>query len=215
VTGAEKIQVGKEWEEMFHYQHDMPEVHQVMRELRQLIDEYDDRVLVGETDEIAFYGNGKDELHLNFNFPLMRVEKMTAEHVLANQKTRFALLPENAWPCNTLGNHDCPRMHNQFGDGVHDDLIARQNLVMLLTLKGTPFLYYGEEIGMTDLPFGCEQIPRPLAIEYTHSSDINIKINEDDALKNASRQAGQVPTPKQCPNNANVEFHPRQANMVP
>ncbi len=149
----EKAAIGKLWEEMFQYQHDLPEVHQVMRELRQVIDEYPDRVLIGETDDIAFYGKGNDELHLNFNFPLMRPRVLSAEHVRSNQKERLAKLPAGAWPCNTLGNHDTPRMYSYFGNGEHNDTQARLYLLMLLSLKGTPFLYNGEEMGMSDCLF--------------------------------------------------------------
>ncbi len=138
------------WEAMFLYQEGLPEVHDLMRELREVINEYDDRVLVGETDDIAFYGSGEDELHLAFNFPLMQTARLTPAGVRANQKTRLSLLPAGAWPCNTLGNHDCARVYNRFGDGQHNDALARLNLILLLALKGTPFLYNGEEIGMSD-----------------------------------------------------------------
>jgi alpha-glucosidase len=147
----------EEWQEfskiseaMFAGQHDLPEVHDLMREFRQVIDEYPDRVLVGESDEVAFYGKNNDELHLNFNFPLMRTPRITPAWVRANQKERLAALPASAWPCNTLGNHDSPRMINRYGDGLHDQAIARLNLALMLAMKGTPFLYNGEEIGMGD-----------------------------------------------------------------
>ena len=107
-------------------------------------------MLVGETDEIAFYGKNNDELHLNFNFPLMRTDHITPAWVRANQKERLAALPAWAWPCNTLGNHDTSRVCNHYGDGIHNQAIARLNLALMLTLKGTPFLYNGEEIGMRD-----------------------------------------------------------------
>lgn len=139
------------WMDMFRNQSDLPEVHELMKELRDVINEYDDRVLIGETDDIAFYGSGDDELHLNFNFPLMRTLRLTAEHVTKNQRQRLAAMPAGAWPCNTLGNHDSPRVFSMYGDGTSNDLMARLHLMMLLTLKGTPFLYNGEEIGMSDL----------------------------------------------------------------
>jgi len=69
-TAEEKEHVKALWEEMFCHQHDRPEVHDLMRELRAVVDEYDDRVLVGETDDLAFYGNGKDELHSGVQFPI-------------------------------------------------------------------------------------------------------------------------------------------------
>jgi alpha-glucosidase len=108
-------------------------------------------VLVGEDEDIAFHGTGDDELHLLFNFPLMRVGRLTPAHIRANQAMRLSELPPGAWPCNTLGNHDAPRVWSRYGDGIHDAALARLHLALLLTLKGTPFLYNGEEIGMADL----------------------------------------------------------------
>lgn len=151
----------EQWEAMFRYQVEQPGVHELMQELRMLIDEYDDRVLVGETGEIAYYGNGYNELHLNFNFPLMWTEypappwlssqRLTPAWVRANQRERLAALPAGAWPCNTLGNHDSSRVYSRYGDGRNDAALARISLALMLTLRGTPFLYNGEEIGMTDL----------------------------------------------------------------
>ncbi len=148
--GADPDWVQEQWEAMFHYQVDQPEVHELMRELRAVIDEYPDRMLVGETGEVAYYGNGSDELHLAFNFPLMETERLTPAWVRANQQARLTALPHAAWPCNTLGNHDSSRVYSHFGDGTHDAELARLSAALVLTLRGTPFLYYGEEIGMTD-----------------------------------------------------------------
>lgn len=149
-TPQERQQAGAYWEQIFKYQHDLPGVHDLMRELRQLVDTYPERVLIGETDDIAFYGPKNDELHLNFNFPLLRPERLTPGVIRANQKERLSALPAGAWPCNTLGNHDCARLYTRFGDGQHDDQLARLHLALMLTLRGTPFLYNGEEIGMRD-----------------------------------------------------------------
>ena len=140
--------------ELFRYQRELPEVHTLMRELRALVDEYDDRVLVGESAEVDYYGDGTDELNLVFNFPLMRTERLTPAWVHANQSERLSALPPGAWPCNTLGNHDASRVYIRYGDGENDAAIARIALALMLTLKGTPFLYNGEEIGMTDLLLG-------------------------------------------------------------
>jgi len=150
-SSEEHKKILDDYYEMFHLQWDQPIVHDLMKELRSLVDEYPDRMMVGESDDIAFYGNGKDELHLNFNFPLMRTARFTPQHVRSNQEERLPKLPEGAWPCNTLGNHDSPRMRSQFGDGIHDEAISRVTRMMLLTLKGTPFLYNREEFGMSDV----------------------------------------------------------------
>jgi alpha-glucosidase len=136
---------------MNKYQVDQPGVHELLQELRALIDEYDDRVLVGEVDEISYYGDGTNELHMVFNFPLMRTNRLTPAWIRANQQERLSAMPAAAWPCNTLGNHDAPRLYSRYGDGEHNDQLARLSLALMLTLKGTPFLYNGEEIGMSDL----------------------------------------------------------------
>ncbi len=149
-TTKEQRLVNRRWLRMFRHQVDMPEVHDLMRELRCVVNEFPDKVLIGETEDLRFYGNGEDELHLNFNFPLMRTNRLTPHWVRKNQRQRLSGLPAGAWPCNTLNNHDSGRMKSQFGDGKHDDQIARVNLALLLTLKGTPFLYNGEEIGMVN-----------------------------------------------------------------
>lgn len=198
------------WEEIFQYQHDQPGVHEMMKELRALVDHYPGAVLVGETDDLAFYGNGKDELHLNFNFPLMRTNRITARHVLENQKERLTKIPEGAWPCNTFGNHDSSRMLNQFGDGRHDDAIARINLLLLLTLPGTPFLYNGEEIGMRDYLI---QDPRrfrdPLSnLNYENEMRLMGTSPEEAVRYGAERGRDKCRTPMQWNGHANAGFCP-------
>ena len=154
-TPAEKKQIAKYWYNMFKNQWSQPGMHAVMKELRKVIDEYEgDRLLVAEDENIAYLGDGQDELHLVFNFPLMRTERITPAHIRRNQKERLTqldALPVRGWPCNTLGNHDCSRIHTRYGDKQHDAELARLHAALVLTLRGTAFLYNGEEIGMTDL----------------------------------------------------------------
>ncbi len=142
----------EQYQQLIRFQIQQPGIHELMQELRTLVDEYPgDRVLVGEEEDIAYYGTGDNELHLVFNFPLMRVGRLTPANIRANQAMRLAELPPSAWPCNTLGNHDVSRVRSAFGDGHHDAELARLHLALGLLLKGTPFLYNGEEIGMTNL----------------------------------------------------------------
>jgi alpha-glucosidase len=151
-TDAERRQLFEEFKKLIFYQVQQPGIHELMQELRALLDTYPgDRVLVGEDEEVAYHGSGDDELHLVFNFPLMRVQRLTPTHIRANQALRLAELPPGAWPCNTLGNHDSPRVWSRYGDRANDAALARLHLALMLTLKGTPFLYNGEEIGMADL----------------------------------------------------------------
>ncbi len=141
-----------EYQQLLQFQTQQPGLHELMQELRALVDAYPgDRVLVGEDEDVAFHGSGDDELHLVFNFPLMRADRLTPRHIRENQALRLQELPPGAWPCNTLGNHDTPRLWSRYGDGEHDAALARLHLALMLTLKGTPFLYNGEEIGMTNL----------------------------------------------------------------
>jgi alpha-glucosidase len=150
-SDAERQQVADQWQIMYQHQVDRPGLHALMQELRTAVDAYPDTMLVGETDDIAYMGNGRNELHLVFNFPLMQTERLTPAWVRANQAARLAALPPGGWPCNTLGNHDSSRVYSRFGDGEHDAARARLSAALVLTLAGTPFLYNGEEIGMTDL----------------------------------------------------------------
>ena len=160
-SDEEQERLIEQWTMMLQNQVEQPGVHELMQELRKVIDEYDDRVLVGESENVVYYGDGDNELHLNFNFPLMntghpfpvwlKTKRLTPPWVRANQQERLAALPPGAWPCNTLGNHDSPRVYSRYGDGQNDEALARISLALMLTLRGTPFLYNGEEIGMTDL----------------------------------------------------------------
>ncbi|MEI6035609.1 MAG: alpha-glucosidase [Verrucomicrobiae bacterium] len=150
---------------LMRFQMQQPGIHELMRSLRELVDEYPgDRVLVGEDEDVSFHGSRNDELHLVFNFPLMRIGHLTPVQIRANQAIRLSELPPGAWPCNTLGNHDSPRVWTRCGDGRHDAGLARLHLALMLTLKGTPFLYNGEEIGMTDLELG-----NPAALRDTNA----------------------------------------------
>lgn len=210
-TPAENKRVGKLWLAMFKHQVEMPGVHELMKDLRQVVNEYPERVLVGETDDIRFYGNGDDELHLNFNFPLVRTKRLTPSWVRKNQRSRLGQLPGLAWPCNTLGNHDSPRLHSQFGDGQHDDALARVNLALMLTLKGTPFLYNGEEIGMRDYLFTDVSKFKDLLANYYYG--LMISMPELVKPEEAPSQAASIGrdkcrTPMHWANAANGGFSP-------
>jgi alpha-glucosidase len=213
-TPAEKKQVLQYWDEMFKNQWGQPGLHDLMKELRSVLDEYEgDRMLVGEDDDIAYMGNGDDELHLVFNFPLMRVERITPGHIRRNQNERLArlqALPVEGWPCNTLGNHDSPRLHTYFGDRQHDADLARLHAALVLTLKGTPFLYNGEEIGMTDLIITDPTRLRDTMATWYYDRLVN-ELRVDPA--EAALRAGQLSrdknrTPMQWSNHPNAGFSP-------
>jgi alpha-glucosidase len=188
-TDAERQLLFEEFRKLIFYQVQQPGVHELMQELRTLLDTYPgDRVLVGEDEEVAYHGSGDDELHLVFNFPLMRVRRLTPAHIRANQALRLAALPPGAWPCNTLGNHDTPRVWSRYGDGVNDAALARLHLALILTLKGTPFLYNGEEIGMADLELtDLSQVRDTMALAQYRISTEELGMTPEQALQEVAR----------------------------
>jgi alpha-glucosidase len=144
-----------------------PEVHDVLRRWRKLAETYDPpRVLIGETYVLEpeafakFYGDG-DELNLAFNFMLLHSD-FDATQLRAAIEHAEALLPANAWPVWTGGNHDNHRFPTRWCK--NDPRQARAALVMLLGLRGTPFLYYGDEIGMIDTDVPPARILDPVGI---------------------------------------------------
>src|SRR4051794_4759698 len=148
---AERSAIERGLARMFARQLDQPEVHGLMRELRAVVDSYPGRVLIGETDQVGYLGSGEDELHLVFDFPLMRSSWLEVDALRSHLVGRWAAIPEGGWDGITLGNHDEPRVRSRFTDGADGLAIARLAAALVLTLPGTPFLYYGEEIGMADL----------------------------------------------------------------
>jgi alpha-glucosidase len=213
-TPAEKKQIEKYWYDMFKNQWGQPGLHELMKELRAILDEYDgDRMLVGEDDNIAYMGNGNDELQLVFNFPLMRTERLTPSHIRRNQKerlTRLEALPSKGWACNTLGNHDCSRIHTRYGDKQHDAALARLHAALVLTLKGTPFLYNGEEIGMTDYMLtDISQVKDTMGSWYYHAIVTDMGVHPDEAMqRTAAMTRDKNRTPMQWSNKPNAGFSP-------
>lgn len=209
-TDAEHAALAENWKLLFQYQFDQPGVHELMQELRRVVDEYPDRMLVGEDDNVAYHGNGDDELHLVFNFPLMRTRRLTPQWVRANQQLRLSALPHAAWPCNTLGNHDSPRVYSRYGDGVHDAALARISAALMLTLRGTPFLYNGEEIGMRDLVLDdLDQFRDTAAVRTYHMAIDLLGMAPEVALRTAAEMSrDRCRTPMQWDATANAGFSP-------
>ena len=137
-----------------------PEVHDVYRRWRTLA-EASGRVLVGETwlfDPVVlatYYGNDLDELHLCFNFAFMFAD-LEAATLRAIVEATEASFPAGAQPAWTASNHDVGRFPSRWCAG--DPARIGCALMTLLTLRGTPFLYYGDEIGMVEVPIEGEDV---------------------------------------------------------
>ena len=135
------------------YNTKLPEVHGVLRELRQVADK-SGAVLIGETwtkdvSELRqYYGDHSDELQMPMDLMLTKLKfsaPVFREHVAAVDGA-------GGWPVYVISNHDIVRSYDRYGDGQHNDQIAKVMAALYLTLRGTPIMYYGEEIGMKTTP---------------------------------------------------------------
>jgi len=142
------------------YNVDQPEVHEIISMMRDVSDGYEDRVLIGEIylpveRLVAYYGEKGTGVHLPYNFQLVELP-WDARTIARTVNDYEALLPEFGWPNWVLGNHDKPRVATRVGPEQ-----ARAAAVLLLTLRGTPTIYYGDEIGMTNVPIPPDRIQDP------------------------------------------------------
>jgi alpha-glucosidase len=144
---------------------DQPEVHWIAAEMREIADSYGargngERVLIGEiylpVDRLMhYYGGERPGVHLPFNFQL--IDAPWEARSLATMITHYeAALPPGGWPNWVLGNHDRPRVAAKLGQ-----VQARVAAMLLLTLRGTPTLYYGDELGLTDVAIEPSEVRDP------------------------------------------------------
>ena len=155
------------------YDRDRLETIKVMGRIRSLVAQYPDRMTVGEVMAekpgnpplAAAYCDGGHGLHMSFNFAFLhcpwRAEAFA--DVIDEWET---LLGPNPWPNYTLSNHDWPRSISRYARGKDTQARAKVAAAMLLTLRGTPFLYYGEEIGMTNGRIPRGQLQDPVGKRY-------------------------------------------------
>ncbi len=130
------------------YSEDQDEVHDLIRQIRCTLDEFPDRVGIGELwgdlpRWVKYYGEHGDELQLPFNFRLMHLP-WKAEAMQASVDALEAALPPFGWPNYVLSNHDQPRFASRYGGQAQ----ARVAAMLLLSLRGTPTVYYGDELGL-------------------------------------------------------------------
>jgi len=160
----------------------LPEVHDVLRELRKGADEYG-AVLIGETwtADIAelnrYYGQGNNELQLPMDFLFTMVNKLSPADF---RKQIAAVDSASGWPTFVISNHDIVRSYDRYGDGQHNDQIAKLMAGLYLTLRGTPIMYYGEEIGMKTTP-------------PTHKEDVRDPVGRTGWPKEKGRDGERTP----------------------
>jgi alpha-glucosidase len=145
---------------------DHPDVHPILQGLRRLVDAYAQRpVLVGEvyllaTEQVVRYLGHRDQLHLAFDFTSLYAPWDAAAWRACLERVAATLGPVEAWPTWTLSNHDNVRHRSRYGAGP-SDARARAAAVLLLTMRGTPFLYQGEELGLEDAEVPPERVVDP------------------------------------------------------
>ena len=132
------------------YNTNLPEVHEELKKLRKVADE-SGAVLIGETwtSNVAeldrYYGQGGNELQMPMDFMFTMVKQLSPPEF---RRQIAAVDGAHGWPVFVIGNHDIVRSYNRYGDGKNNDAIAKLMGALYLTLRGTPIMYYGEEIGM-------------------------------------------------------------------
>ena len=176
------------------YTANLPEVHGLIQEMRKVLDAYGDRMMVGEIympneDLVTYYGGPTGaECHLPFNFQLINAP-WDAATVRRLVDAYEALLPTGAWPNWVLGNHDQHRLATRIGPSQ-----ARVANMLLLTLRGTPTCYYGDELGLENVPIPPEMVHDPPAINQPEIAHIVGRDPERTPMQwDASPNAGFAP----------------------
>ena len=150
------------------YDVDRPEMHTALAEFRSLLDAYPERTSVGEPfdsdpSRAASYC-GNHALHMVFNFEFSG-RRWDPQAFCDSIESAERLMTGEVWPSYVLSNHDLPRHVSRYG-GRHPAEVARVAAALLLTQRGTPFLYYGEEIGLPDVPLRRNQLVDPPGRKY-------------------------------------------------
>ncbi len=155
------------------YDIDQPDMIPLLNELRLLLDSYPQRYAVGETYFATLKKTlsycGPDKLHAAFSFDFSSQDLVYPWNPrwIMEQVTRreAAFNAADIWPTTVLSNHDLPRAASRYSHGENDEQ-AKTSMALLLTLRGTPFMYYGEEIGMRDIHLRRSEILDPPGRKY-------------------------------------------------
>jgi alpha-glucosidase len=178
------------------YTRDQPKALKIMKWIRGIIDSYDDRMSVGEIYTLppgdsklaaGYLGTGKDALHLAFDFSLIFKPWDAAEYAKTLWRW-YKNIPLTGWPCNVLSNHDLDRSYNRGLFSRNKQERAVIHAFLMMTLRGTPFIYYGEEIGMSNTFIPYNRIQDPLGKRYWpfyHGRDKARTPMQWDATENA------------------------------
>ena len=159
------------YRQIHRYDRDQLHTHEALRALRSSLKDREDILLVGETSSdtpggpAAFYGNGSNELHEVFDFRLLRSNwhPETFRRLILDSDRA---VPQGGWPPVVFSNHDQSRHIDRYGAGGEAIRRARATALLLFTLRGTPFVYYGEELGLRDGRLRRADLHDPYTIRY-------------------------------------------------
>jgi alpha-glucosidase len=156
------------------YNRNQPKSYKIVKQLRKLLDTYENRMMVGEVytlppgdSELAgsYLESGDNAMHLAFDFSLM-FKPWNARKYFRTIEKWYDSIPDKGWPCHVLSNHDLRRSMGKYGKGSAKYEKAKVAAMLLMTLRGTPFIYYGEEVGMKNTRVRKADIKDPLGIKY-------------------------------------------------
>jgi alpha-glucosidase len=175
------------------YSTDQPEMHGIAAKMRKLLDEYDQRLMIAEIylpvhRLVTYYGTHEKEAHLPFNFMLISLA-WDSRLIAAAIDEYEGTLSKGDWPNWVIGNHDQPRISSRIGMGQ-----AKIAALLLLTLRGTPTMYYGDEIGMRDVPIPADEVQDPQGLNMPGknlSRDPQRTPMQWDASRNAGFTTGE------------------------
>ncbi len=154
---------------------DRPENFDFLRLIRSTIEESDSHATtIGEIGGIqdldrlialaASYAKGKRHLHMAYTFSLLGSD-IEASHIAKIVELTESYI-EDGWPCWSFGNHDCTRVRTRCRSQKEIDLFHENLMLLLLCMRGTPIIYYGDELGMIEYPIKKEELQDPFGIAY-------------------------------------------------
>ena len=150
------------------YDKSQPENLEFLRRLRSLLDEYPDTTMVGEIGDddglarMAEYTRGGDKLHMAYCFDLLGSQHSAT--YLHGFFSRFLQAVGDGWPCWALSNHDVPRLASRWGGANPDGRLLRLAAALQMSLRGTPCIYQGDELGLTEADISYEELQDPYGI---------------------------------------------------
>ena len=158
------------WLQQPVYNRSRPETFPIVERLRDTVDAYPDRMLVGEIasdtplEDLIDYTDGTDRLHTAYTFVFLRQQVSAADIRDAVMAVREAA--DGAWPSWAFSNHDVARVVSRWGQGRDRAAFAKLMIALLCSLRGTAFLYQGEELGLPNAAVPFDDLQDPEGIRF-------------------------------------------------